>query len=308
MTTAVQSVASALEGVAAWRVEQESRRQAELVDVESQIEKLLAEKLAVEEKLQSLQGFKSNLVDLGGEGDAISRSYSGIFEALATQSAALQSRAGEVYAADAARRTAVFQAMEGTELEPLIGEYNQFREQVAPTLSALPESYRNAIVAHHEGITDRIRAHLAKELGSPTSIEAETLTLDVVFGVDSPDGVPELLICVLPVPDEAFTEWATREEDLCTMVGARVVQGLYETVKQSGPQGAQAVCGGHQGLLAVEMEVDGAPADIERALADTLNAVLSGAPELLAANVSVTARRVEFDFLLPPETDEDEEE
>lgn len=307
MTTAIQSVASALEGVTAWRVEQESRVQSELVDVESQLEKLRAEIEGLEEKCASLEEFRANLADAGTVGEAVSRSYTGLFEALATQSAALRDRAAQAFAAEATRRTEVFQALDDSNLAPLISEYRQFKEQVAPSLSALPESYREAIVKHHEGISDRIRSHLAKELGTPGAIDAEPIALDVVFGIDAPEGAPELLICVLPVPDEAFTAWADRDEDLCTLVGARVVQGLYETVKQTGPQGAQAVCGGHQGLLAVEMEVDGAPDDLERALTDTLNAVLSAAPELAAAKIAVTAHRVDFDFLLPPDLDEEEE-
>ena len=131
------------------------------------------------------------------------------------------------------------------------------------------------------------------------------LEIDLVYGVDAPEGTPELLICVLPISDGAFTEWADRPEDLATLLGARVVQGIYETTRQTGPRGAQAVCGGHQGLLAIEVDLEGAKGDVARALADNLTAVLSSAPELAAAKVRVHPRRVDVDFLLPPDAGEE---
>jgi len=304
--TAMQSVADALEGVANWRSEQEAQRQAEIVDVESQLEKLTAQLTELQGKIESLREFRAKIDERETDEGVVARSYDAIFAALLGQSAGLNDRALELAAAEEARNAQVLATLSKTDLAPLIQEYNQFKEQVEPTLAALPESYRGAIIGHHQGVVGRIRAQLAEALSEPIKLEAERIEFELVFGIDAPNGAPELLVMVLPVPEAAYTDWSDRPEDLCTYVGARVVQAVYEASKQTGPVGAQAACGGHQGLLAIELDLEGAKPDFAQSLLDSLKVVLMSAPELAAAGIGLTARQVDFDLLLPPELDEEE--
>ncbi|MCB9677519.1 MAG: hypothetical protein H6737_20590 [Alphaproteobacteria bacterium] len=306
--TAMQSVTAALEGVASWRSEQEARRQAEIVDVDSQLEKLRADLAELQGKITSLEAFRGQLEERDASEGVVARSYDAIFAALLGQAAQLDTRAAEASEATAKRNQAVLDGLSKGELAPLVQEYNQFKTQVEPTLQALPESYRGAIIEHHHGIVDRIRAHLEDQIAGPAVVEGDRVELELVYGIDAPSGTPELLICVLPVKDVTFTDWAERPEDLSTHLGARAVQAIYEATKQGGLPGAQAVFGGHQGLLAVEVDLEGVSKDFAQLLADSFNAVLKSAPELAAGKLGLTARKVDFDFLLPPEIEDDEEE
>ncbi|MEZ4318230.1 MAG: hypothetical protein R3F61_12040 [Myxococcota bacterium] len=305
--TALQSVAAALESVGSWKAEQEARRQAEIVEVESQLEKLTAELAELQGKITSLQGFRAQLDERDAGDGVVARSYDAIFGALLGQSAQLDQRAAELVELESTRNDEVMAKLGGTELAHLVEEYTQFKEQVEPTLSAIPESYRGAMIEHHQGVVARIRAALEDHLSAPVQANGDRLDLELVYGIDAPNGTPEMLICVLPVKDAAFTDWNERPEDLSTLVGARSVQAIYEAAKQAGPRGAQAVYGGHQGLLALEVELDGTTKDFPQVLADSFNAVLKSSPELAAAKVVLSARKVDFDFLLPPEIDDDEE-
>lgn len=306
MTTGLPSVSQALEQVAAWKDTALRENQSRIQEVDSELEKLRATLANLQQQLASLETARAELeqVDLD---DAIARrSYDAIFHSLADQAAQTMARAAEVQIAEHAHRDAVFAELrDEAEIAPLVTEFEQFKTQVEPTLEALPESYRGAIRQHHQGIAEKIRAYLASRFEDPVPFSGEELEVEVVFGVDAPEGRPEVLVCVLPIQDVTFTEWASRETDTATHIGARVAQAIYETAKRTGPVGAQAIRGGHQGLLAMEVDVDGASGDFVQAFQDTMKAVLHGAPELAAARVKVDTRQVDFDFLLPPELDEE---
>jgi hypothetical protein len=84
-------------------------------------------------------------------------------------------------------------------------------------------------------------------------------------------------------------------------VAARAIQGLYEACGAAGLDAARAAFGDHQGLLAVEIEVQGASADFAAALGAALARAFEGARELRDAKVRVNAREVPVDTLFPPD-------
>ncbi|MCB9668519.1 MAG: hypothetical protein H6736_02990 [Alphaproteobacteria bacterium] len=306
MTTGRPSVGQALEQVAAWKAAQLDENRTKIAEVDTELSKLQATLANLQEQLASLQQAREQLGTLDLSDGLITRSYEAIFDALRHQAGEVVQRASATAAAERARRDQVFAEIQTGELAPLAAEYTQFKEQVAPTLAALPESYRGAIQQHHQGITEKLRSFLATRFAGPADVDAAPIEVEVVFGVDAPEGTPEVLICVLPITDVTFTHWNERDTDLSTLIGARVAQSIYETTKRTGPAGAQAIRGGHQGLLAMEVDLDGASADFATVLQDTMKAVLGGAPELAAAKVSITPRQVDFDYLLPPEAEDEE--
>ena len=197
--------------------------------------------------------------------------------------------------------------MKDSAVAPLLKEYEQFRTEVEPTLAALPESYRGVILAHHEGVVNKLREHLGRAAGGPVEVEGDPLVIDVVLAVDAPEGEAELLMLVLPVSEAVYGEWAARDEDLQTHLAARVVQAVYESCGKLGLVGVQAMFGGHRDLLAVEVELGAIkPDDVKAVLQERLEAVLGSASELQAAKVQAVPRFVAVDHLLPPEEDDED--
>jgi hypothetical protein len=106
------------------------------------------------------------------------------------------------------------------------------------------------------------------------------------------------------VSDRVYTDWQNVPDGLQLALGARALQAIHEAAREVSAT-IEPACGGHQGLLAIEVDLGakGGPlaTALERRLADRLR---TGAPELAAANVAVTLRKVEVDFVMPPESEE----
>lgn len=305
----VPSVVTALQEVGRWRTEELARHQAELSEVDQEVSSLQAAVANLQQQLEALSRFRGELVGKGGKVDAqvTERSYSAVFASLQGQAGALAERTGLVRQAEGDRRAAIAAAMNDSAISALLQEYSQFKT-VEPTLAALPESYRTAIVAHNSTVRERLKSALGNLNRGPVEVDAAEHTVEVVYAVDAPEGNPELLVVVLPLPEEVHSDWANRNEDLQTWVAARVVQAVYQACRLAGLPAAQALYGGHQEMLAVEVDVVGARADLPDLLARTLGQVLSDAPELAAAKVRVVGQPVAIDYLLPPEEAEGNDE
>lgn len=308
MSTVPTSVIGALESVSRWRIDTEARHKAELEEVDQEVQSLEQSIQNLQQQLEALQKFRGELVERSTRIDEeeTQRTYAAIFGALGHQVEDLQARAAKVAEAEAAGAAALADAMKDSATAPLLKEYEQFKTQIEPTLSSLPESYRSVILQHHEGVVAKLREHLAQAGTAPVQVEGDPVSVDLVFAVDAPEGAVELVMLVLPVQEETYTGWHARGEDLQTWFAARVVQALYQAAATLGQPAAQAMFGGHQGLLAIEMEIGGGnPEEV----AETLEAAFAAAvaaPELQAAGVTVQPRRVSVDHLLPPEEDEDD--
>lgn len=304
MGSQVLSVGASLDQVARWKSESVSKQQAELVEVEQELKSLEAARQNLQTQLDSLRTFRDELSGKvgGSAGEEIARSHAAIFEALASQAEALRVRAGQAREAEQQRFEQLNASIAGSELAPVLIEYEQFRTQVEPTLAALPESYRSVMLAHHASVAERLRQHVADLVAEPIALtDAPALELDVVFSLDAAEDEPDLLVCVVPVPAETLSDWAERPEDLLTAFAARVMQALYAACAERGLNDVVAIAGGHLGVLAVEAEIGGPHGEIEAALGQAITRVVSSAPELRAANVVARPRRVQADFLLPPE-------
>lgn len=307
--TTARTVQEALAGLATWRHDEAERRTAELAEIDQELAGLRTAMDALGQQVEALEIFRAGVVarEEGMEGLEIERGYEAIFAVMGAQAQWMAERSAQVAAAEATRSEAALASLATSDAADLYEEYLQFKQGVEPTLAALPESYRSIVLSHHRAQAAKLRAHVSQLLGEPVVLEVEPLEVEVVYGLDAPEGVPELLIAVLPVGEEVHARWPHRPEDLQTHVAARVVQAIYQAVAEAGPEGAQALCGGHQGLLAVETELEGARSDIGAVIARCL-AEVADAPELRAARVRLTAREVPVDYLLPPETGEEDED
>jgi len=305
-----RSVAEALAEVTRRLGEEETRHQAELQEVDQEVESLRTAMANLQQQLEALAKFREELVAKleSVSGGVHKRCYDAIFGALREQAQALSGRAAKVAYAQKARDAHFAEALEDEEVKALLADYQQFTQVVAPTLDGLPPSYREALEGRHREITGRLRDALGDTVGAPVEVQEEPLDVDVVLAVDGHDGVAEVIMLVLPVVEQVQTAWDEREEDLQTWVGARVMQAVYLVCHALGLPGAQGMYGPHQGLLAVEVELGaGDPDDVRTRLRSAIDQLLANAPELLAAKVSSHVTTVEVDHLFPPGSDDEEE-
>ncbi|MBT3221321.1 MAG: hypothetical protein HN348_19740 [Proteobacteria bacterium] len=299
------SVEVALRDVRVWKTEQARRQSAELAEVDQEVENLKTAVDNLKQQLAALGKFRSELVGKSATLDAkeIERSYSSVFETLSLQRQALEVRGAELLAA--ADEVSAHAAAAHAGIAALLAEYEQFKREVEPSITTLPESYRQVLLDHHESVLAQLQEHL-ESVVTITELDSPVLRIDVVYSVDAPDGEPDLLIMVLPVAEEAYSEWASREEDLQTWLAVRVVQAVFEACREAKLPGVQAIFGGHQGLLAVEAELDGADSSVAATIARNMARILGSAPELKGARLEVVGCPGPIDFLLPEEDNDDE--
>ncbi|MBN2800870.1 MAG: hypothetical protein JXX28_17165 [Deltaproteobacteria bacterium] len=303
-TPPLPTVVQALQGVALWQHEALASNQKQLEDVDHEVLQFEQAIRNLQEQIAALETFRAELGQQRGliDDELTQRSYDAIFEALHAQHQALQQRSTLMGAAWGERDAALARLAEQSDVAPLLHEYQQFKTSVEPTLEMLPASYRDVIRAHHQGIVKQLRARVSDILEGVTELKAEALTFDVVYAIDAPEGPAELLMLVLPVSDTVQTRWTEREEDLQSHIAARAIHGLYAACHELGLGGAQAMYGGHQGMLAIEVELRGGDPDaIAGVLERALHNAVSISEELRGAGLRPTVFRVHVDHLLPPE-------
>jgi len=307
MASAVSStVADALAGVERWKADEEKRHTTEMSEISGELGSLRS---AITNMQQQLDALEKVRVDLGRQSEMlrarhIDQAHEAVFGALTKQAMALADRERMAIDVERSRRVDLEKSLPKTAVGPQLAEYVQFKKVVEPTLGALPDSYRQVVLSHHTQIVDQLREHVAVQLAAPVPIDAAPIALDAVYAIDAPDGKPELLVLVLPVTDRIVSDWQDVPDGLQMWLGSRAVQAIAEAARETSAD-CEPLSGGHQGLLAIEVDLTEAGAPyamaLERRLADRLR---TGAPELAAANVAVTLRKVDVDFLMPPENDE----
>ncbi|MBX2801710.1 MAG: hypothetical protein KTR31_28790 [Myxococcales bacterium] len=309
-TTSLRLVADALQEVERWRREEESRHTAELKETDDELRNLANAISNLEQQQQALARFRDDLLSkvasLPRRG--LDRGHQTLFTVMREQSQALEKREAQVADATRKRLANLEATLRQSAVAPLVDEYRQFKVAVEPNLSSLPESYRSVVTQHHHRISERLQEHVHALLSVPVEIKAEPLRVEVVYSVDAPEGTPELLVVVIPVSDRVHFGWVDRQDGLQTWLAARVVQAIHEAALGSGFSEVDPMAGGHMGLLAVEVDLVGAPGPFLTMFEDRLAVLLSGAPELGGAAVLATASQVDADFVMPPEEEAAEEQ
>lgn len=312
-TTAARSVEDALSDVARWRDEESARHQAKVAGLDRRIEDLAGEVSQLESqladaraRLDAVRAERDAEVEFTvSEADEHRRSYDALFDALQEQAQELAGRAAVYAEAARARDAAMATAIDDPGLKKLVADYEAGKQ----VLATIPEAYRAAVQDAHSRLEAQLKERLAAIKPAPIELEVDPVRIDVVVAVDAMDGVAGVVMAVLPVVDTVYTEWAEREDDVQTFVAARAMQAIYQVCQQLGLGAAQAMYGGHQGLLAVEVELGrGDPDQVAQALRDAVDQVLGDAPELTAAKVVAYAQPVDVDYLFPPDDGEGEEE
>lgn len=302
--TPAATVAEALEQVNAWSADNTARHKAEVEEVDQEIASLQSAVQNLQQQLEALQTFRAELEAKAEATGVEQQQYEAVFATLQAQANALGDRGAQVVAAQKARIDDLPARLAASSGSADVAEYEMFKKTIEPTLAGLPDSYKEALLAVHREKADKVRALVHEELSKPVEVTGDDVAVDLVYAIDAPEGAPELIIVVVPVAAEVHSDWVNRPEGVQMWVAARVAEALYRAAGSVGFTGAQALSGGHLGLLAVEMELIGADASIGAALREQL-AGIGRAPELKAAKVKVEACELPIDTLLPPEDEED---
>jgi hypothetical protein len=307
----VNSVDVALKSVASGRADQERKDAAELAEVDQEVEGLQTAIANLTQQLQTLASFRDELraKHLRAGGRLVDQRHAALFETLEEQKQAINARSELVASTSGPSPEQVTSLLDADPtMRGLHEEFRQYKETVEPTLEALPATYRSVIVRHHDGIKGRIEAYLKQHMtASEEPVDAPVVEANVVFAVDEEEGQPLMLIIVVPVTGDVHSGWMERDEDLNTWIGARVVQAAYEASRKCGLPGAQAMVGAHRGLLAIELDVEGASEELAQTVISKIETVFASASEIGLARVALTATQVDVDDLIPDDGLADEE-
>lgn len=290
---------AALEKVRRWRRDAEAGVAGALRELQEEAVRLEAELERIQAKLEENAAARDRLVanqDLL-DVDHDSKLHEALIQAFQRDATALAHRAERVHAQEASRRKAILKALHH---HPDIAAISEEQARFAQVdLSSLPESYRQAMVAHHEAQAQRLRAFLAQHDPGPSPLSDPPLALDVAWTLRFSDATLELR-ALMPVDASARTP----DPDAPTLplaVFARILQGFH---------GAAAVLGAAEAPLHV-VEVHGligvhgtlpAPAevDVDTVIGEALDATFEAAAELSDAQVVLRQERVGVDLLTSP--------
>ena len=299
----MKAVEQALAAVDRWATAQRTQVRDELVEVENQlgqISQALNNLIKQRDALKASQGQLAARAETLDD-ERLARAHQAVFETVGHHAKLVGERQQQIAPLVEARLATLDDELRGSAMAPLLEEYDQFVNTVEPNLGSLPESYRSAVVQHHDRITLRLAEHLRSVACVPRSVQHSRCDVELVYAVDAPEGTDELLVVLVPVSDQVVLQWHQQEDGLQTWLAARAVQAIYEAAQQVSFVTVQAACGAHQGLMAVEVELEAAPASFVAAFESRLTALLSTSEELLAAQLVVQPHRVDIDVILPPE-------
>jgi hypothetical protein len=305
----VQSVTDALDAIERWAEDERAKMSSEIAEVDNEMAQLDAAILNLKQQHEALARLREDIVEKSGGSAAIAEKYyESIFTALVSQAHAANRRAELVQAAEAGQKAALALAMNTPEIAALQAECEQFRSTIEPTLDSLPESYRGVLMSHHATVEAKLAEHMAKLEVGPVEVEGDILSLNLVYAVDPSVGEPEILTVVFPVEETVYVEWEDRPETILTRLATSVVQAIYQVCQDGGLSEPEGAFGGHQGLLAMEVDVLGASDGVVERLAEAVATSVGIDPGFSGAKIRLDAIRVEMDHLLPREEDEEDAE
>jgi len=301
------SVAVVLEEAIASQAQSGHVREAELRLVTEEIELLNKAMENIQSQVEVLVSHQAMLVASAGtqSGKGSGDVREAIFGVLHSQNKALVSRSERVHAAERDRDQAVYTSLSSSTLAPQLEEYRQFKEEVEPRLEALPASYRGVVAEHHRHLCVKLEQHFSSALSGAVEVEAALLDLDVVIAIDAPDNEDCVLIVVMPVQEQVYSEWKERSNDLQIRFALRVVQSVYRAVKGTPMQASSAMFGGHEGMLVFELDVGHCePKVFQERLGQEIQDTIDSAPEMRAARIRARTCFLDVEILLPSESED----
>ncbi|MDP2315987.1 MAG: hypothetical protein Q8P41_24030 [Pseudomonadota bacterium] len=287
---AAPALVGLLDGVLAWRAQTSD-------EIESSLATIAEEERTIRRRMDEAQRQYTALTSLRHEQEerrlsldeeTIRRKRIRVREALEIDRALLAERAGALHARVTRRDLELGAGLDAPDMIEAVTEYLDAQERAAALRGGLVAAPEELISAHARA---RLEPYLRAASSPPPSLGLPAAAVGVVVSVDPPEGRPEALLLVLPVPWAVYGEATVREEDLCSLLAYRIVAAIQTVLADVGAPDALVRFDELQGNLAVQVWLGDtlvAP-DLRERVLECVATAVEGARELQAAAVEVCA-------------------
>ncbi len=293
-----QGLGALLREVDDWRHEAEARLRAELDGIDAEITRIATVRDELARRERQLQARREAIAieEAALPAALATRARGTLIERLTAQARALHSRGKRTAELRDERERRLQATLQAQGLTTLFEEHARFAEH-ANAIEGLPETYREALLAHHAAQGERLASAREAADPGPVPLDAEPLELDIALALDAPPNAAALLSALFPVTARPPRRGQPATLDL--HVTLRVIEGLYSALLPFAPE-ARVVQGTHEGLVAIEIELPEAPPDAWWSrLLPGLAAIWSDADDLAAARVVLRTVTLPASLLLP---------
>lgn len=299
-----------LEAVAQWREETETEVTRQIKEIDEEEERLNANIAELQRQLKAVAALREEmqvrLAELDDE--QLSRTRDAVLTGLEFETPLLADRAHAWAEACIARTEDLDRLVEDPKIAALLEEYRQFAE-VEPTLDLLPAGYRRALLAHHEDVKSQLAPVMAAAQADPDPLDLETAGFTIIASLDPPEGPPEALAVIVPVPYDTYTRWSEESEDLHSLIAYRVVGALSALLAEVGAADAPMQYAPYEDKLAIQVwlgdsEVKG---DVRSTLEALIERLKDDASELRVTRLEPFVVWLPPDAIIPEEGEEGEE-
>ncbi|GEM_PF-1077719 len=306
-----KTLAEHLSQVATWKQEQLEENRVAMGLATEELTMLQAQLTDLTGRIESLEHRRGTLQDVP---DAIDRKVHGerhraVLASLHADQELLSTRAADLGQARSRMLRQLEESLtQDPELHEMVQEYERFCE-VETQLENLPESYRKAILQHHDTVRRRLEPVMRTAEGADAAIDDPVQTVSVVLSADPEDGDPTALVMLVPIPVDVHTRWRERPEDLASELTYRLYAAACAVSAKVGVPDAPISCRPFEGHLAIQVWFgSGSVAgnvrqEVEAELAD----LRKNAAELRSAKLELAATWVPPEALTAPD-DEPETE
>lgn len=303
-------IAQAIDEVVRWRDAEVEARRARLAEIRG-------EQARLGEDIAELQRQISTLDDLAArvrqEESALpaeerARTRKAVDSGLDAEAELVRTRDDVLRLAQEQRDERVASILSQPDVARLIEEYEQFQEAQA-TLSLLPDGYRRAIEAHHQGVRDRLHPLMEAAQAPLPPYDGAPVSVSVIASISPAEGPSEALAVLLPVPFAVYEEGAERGEDLACLLAYRMVSVIGATLHQLGRSDATVQYSDYRGLLAIQVWFGekGPQGDLRATFTANLDRARQQATELAAAGIEACIVWLDPEVITGGEDDNDPE-
>ncbi len=307
----VPQLVVSLEIVERWREETETEVTRQIKEIDEEEERLNANIAELQRQLKAVAALREEmqvrLAELDDE--ELARIRDAVVSGLESEAPLLAERDQAWTDACAARSADVDALVQDPRVSALLEEYRQFAE-VEPTLDLLPAGYRRALLAHHEEVKGELAPVIAAAQADPDPLPLEDAGFTLIASLDPPDGPPEALAVIVPVPFDTYSRWSEESEDLHSLIAYRVVGALSALLAEVGAADAPMQYAPYEGKLAIQVwlgdsEVTG---DIRTSFEALIEELKHEAGELRVTRLMPYVVWLSPDAIIPEEGEEDGDE
>jgi hypothetical protein len=231
------------------------------------------------------------------EMESLRRRRDGVRDALAVDRSLLEARAGELLELLAARDRELGLLLAAPALAPAVSGYLDATDRLAGARGTGAPAPEDLLPPEDRAL---LEPYLRAAIAPPPSLGAPPAGVGVVISTDPPQGRPEALLVVLPVPWSVYAGATSRPEDLCTLLAYRLVAAVHALLGEVGAAEAVVRFADLHGSLALQVWLGDTQVvpDLRDRLLEGVAGSVEGAPELNAAGIEVYAVWLTPDILM----------